>query len=286
MMKNTTKSSMKFRRLVRELRPHATKGPLAPEAVAVAVLENLWQFAASSAYRGDVGKFSNVDIAEHIGWLADPDALIKLLAEERWLDPHSDPAVRLVIHDWADHAPTYIRGLAAKYGGFIVSSIAEKSGGSSREAPIGASSKDGPKGVSYLEPSTGPNHTTPNPGRGAGVFSKLTEQILQDDQQLHDWFIMATKRRKPVIENCENHLVMVFGAAERALEVGDNPPALFAMIVSQEKWDLISQEQDKRAQIRLKRLQGAKSAKKNTKQDSGPMTIKDSLTKFMKGKDQ
>ncbi len=68
----------------------------------VGLLESLWHFTATYAKRGDIGKWSNIEIASAIEWQADPDALISALLECRWLD--SSEPFRLLVHDWHDHA--------------------------------------------------------------------------------------------------------------------------------------------------------------------------------------
>ena len=70
---------------------------------AVGLLESLWHFTAKFTPRGNIGKWSNEEIACEIDWdRTNPHALIGALIECGFLDesvPH-----RLVIHDWHDHA--------------------------------------------------------------------------------------------------------------------------------------------------------------------------------------
>ncbi|MBN1628872.1 MAG: hypothetical protein JW990_03840, partial [Thermoleophilia bacterium] len=75
---------------------------------AVGVLEALWLFAKSNALQGDVGRFSNDEIAMAIGWARPANELIEALTDApdhrpgmTWLDEH--PEHRLIIHDWAEH---------------------------------------------------------------------------------------------------------------------------------------------------------------------------------------
>lgn len=44
----------------------------------------------------------------------------------------------------------------------------------------------------------------------------------------------------------------ILGAAERALECGDKPPAMFVSLVKEKNWKVISEEQDERARRRLR----------------------------------
>lgn len=100
------------------------------------------------------------------------------------------------------------------------------------------------------------------------IFAKLTTADLRDDATLLDWFHAAIKRKNPVVSDADR--LNVFAAAERALEVGGNPPALFAHIVSEHQWQFISCEQEDRARKRLVALRRAQ-------RDSPPATRPQSL---------
>lgn len=69
---------------------------------AVGVLESLWHWTARFAVAGNIGKFSNDQIARGIGWRGDAEKLIGALFESRWIDKSATE--RLVVHDWHDHA--------------------------------------------------------------------------------------------------------------------------------------------------------------------------------------
>lgn len=105
-MKRGTSSSPKFRRLCRRLDKSA--------CTVAGALELLWHFTASNAPRGDVGRWSNQDIAEGAGWEEDPDALITALIAERWLDENTDH--RLIVHDWSEHADDAVHRALARRG--------------------------------------------------------------------------------------------------------------------------------------------------------------------------
>lgn len=72
----------------------------------VGLLEMLWQFTADFAPRGDIGKHSDTSIAEAMAWDGKIDALMSALIG-RWID--QDEEHRLVVHDWHEHAPEYVR---------------------------------------------------------------------------------------------------------------------------------------------------------------------------------
>lgn len=117
-MKHQTPDSMKFKRFCRRL-------GISP-AVAVGTLELLWIATQKEAPRGDIGKFTDEDIAIAVHWDGDPSELVEALVSSGWLDRH--PVHRLLVHDWRDHAPRYVHGIVAKLGGFITTE-ADCSGG-------------------------------------------------------------------------------------------------------------------------------------------------------------
>jgi hypothetical protein len=84
---------------------------------AVGVLECLWHFAAQYARQGDIGRFSDEQIARAIGWEGDAGQLVVALVRAGWLD--ECPRYRLVIHDWSEHADdTTKKNLARRKLGF------------------------------------------------------------------------------------------------------------------------------------------------------------------------
>lgn len=106
-MKDDTVDLVKFRRLMRRLDLR--------EWQAVGVLESLWRFTRKNAPMGDVGRFTNVDIAAAIDWRGDADDLIDAL-RDGWLDDVGG-LQRLVCHDWYDHAPSFVvRRINNKFG--------------------------------------------------------------------------------------------------------------------------------------------------------------------------
>lgn len=93
-MKRGTDENPKFRRLVRLLG--------CGHVATVGHLELLWHFVARQAPLGDIGRWSDEDIAAGCYWDGDATALVDALVVTRWLDPC--PAHRLVVHDWDEHA--------------------------------------------------------------------------------------------------------------------------------------------------------------------------------------
>jgi hypothetical protein len=64
----------------------------------VGLLESLWLFAMHHARDGNLSRFSPTDIA---AWL-----------ETRWLERGGDG--ELLIHDWDDHKPTWLKGVQSR----------------------------------------------------------------------------------------------------------------------------------------------------------------------------
>jgi hypothetical protein len=94
-----------------------------------------------------------------------------------------------------------------------------------------------------------------NPGRaGAGLLQTVGDD-LKDTSGLMARVDRESKRKRPMVTGSERDRIRVLAAAERAMEVGDNPAAVFTDIVKYGRWDLISQPQEDRAAKRLKAWQ-------------------------------
>lgn len=103
-MKRGTDSLAKFLFLQKELK--------LPKYAAVGLLQTLWDFTILNTPEGNIGKFTNEEIALALGYDEDPDALIEALVKRHWLDP--DPVHRLVIHHWPDHCEDRVHERLAK----------------------------------------------------------------------------------------------------------------------------------------------------------------------------
>lgn len=111
-MKNNTTELVKFQRLQRRL------GVSKRETVGL--LELLWHATAKNTPAGDIGRLADEEIAILCDWPGDPEALVRSLVACGWLDLHYE--YRLVVHDWHEHAPSFIKGNMAKHGRAFVSS--------------------------------------------------------------------------------------------------------------------------------------------------------------------
>jgi len=98
-MKAGTQNHIKTKRLKRLLK--------IPLYRAVGILETIWLLCADCCDEGNIGKFSDEEIADYLEWDGDVSDLVRALSDSGWTD--SDKNGRPVIHDWIDHCPEYIR---------------------------------------------------------------------------------------------------------------------------------------------------------------------------------
>ena len=176
-MKQGTTSKLKFKKLRRTLGDP-------PLYQVIGLLESLWQFTATDAPLGDVGKFSNDDIATAVEWPGDPNELVAALIKTEWLDISDD--FRLVVHHWHEHCPDYLRKRVQRRG---VSFASEQNselrpenpqaadGGSQRQTSADGGSQRLPTEPSQAESEPGRAkssraHTRRKPVRGREVRSE------------------------------------------------------------------------------------------------------------------
>jgi len=104
---------------------------------ALGLLEALLDWTFQYAVRGDVGRFSDAEIAAGIGYAGTPSRLVDALVVTRWLDACTQ--ARLVVHDLAEHAPwSWRRSLQRRNVDFAVAvtPVAPESGGT-KEVRVG-----------------------------------------------------------------------------------------------------------------------------------------------------
>lgn len=148
-MKMSAPQTLKFLKLKRRLK--------LPHWQCVGLLEALWLFTQHNAPAGDVGRFTDEDIAAGIEWEGDPAQLIGALVECGWLDRCDSH--RLLIHDWSDHAPTYLKGAMAKNGVEFAKSAPAKQGA---KQPARRPAKQGAKQPQNNPEQPAPNQAKPN----------------------------------------------------------------------------------------------------------------------------
>ena len=160
-MKSGTPDLLKFRRLQRRLG--------VSKVVLVGTLELLWMEVAKNTPQGDIGRFTNEDIATLCEWDGDADELVSALTEEGWFD--DCPEHRLIVHDWEEHAPNYVKGNLARHGKTFAKQCAH------RTLP-GEVAKEATQGI--VPPSQAkPSLAKPNQ---ANVASGGDFELLPDDK--------------------------------------------------------------------------------------------------------
>lgn len=105
-MKRTALQHTKMKRLMRALD--------VPLYVAVGIMESLWNLTARETPTGQIGKLSKEDIAMQIDWRGDPEVLIQALLLSEWLEV--DHELRLIVHDWHEHADDAVDNQLARKG--------------------------------------------------------------------------------------------------------------------------------------------------------------------------
>lgn len=85
-----------------------------PVGLAVGVLEMLAHWTVKNAIRGDIGRWTDVQIARGLRCGIAADQLIPALKGAGWLDEHA--RYRLVVHDWHDHADESVKKTLRKRG--------------------------------------------------------------------------------------------------------------------------------------------------------------------------
>lgn len=172
-MLRQAQSSPKLKRLKRRLR--------IPQYAAVGILESLWHMTATQAPRGDIGKWSDEDIAANLEWEGDETALIEALAGCGWLDEH--PEHRLVVHDWHVHADSNVkRSPQVKEHGFALP-VGEKTS-ISDSPPVDHACDTGETPVDHTCPT---GQLGPGPGPGPGpATARAREGDLEAD--FSEWY--------------------------------------------------------------------------------------------------
>lgn len=98
-MKAGTQNHLKMRRLQKALG--------IPLYQAVGILETLWLLAADCADDGVIGKFSDQEIADYLGWEKNASEIVRALTDTGWTV--RGLSGKLEIHDWFDHCPNFIK---------------------------------------------------------------------------------------------------------------------------------------------------------------------------------
>jgi hypothetical protein len=98
-MKHGTENKLKFKELKRALR--------LPLWQVKGLLQSVWDFTADNAMHGDIGRFTDAQIALGIEYDGDAVRLISSLVDAGWLE--RSRAHRLIVHDWPDHCEEWVK---------------------------------------------------------------------------------------------------------------------------------------------------------------------------------
>jgi hypothetical protein len=188
-MKSGTPELMKFKRLQRRL--GCTIAQL------VGHLELLWIATAKNAPEGDIGRFSNEDIAIACYWEDDPDLFVHALTECGWLDVSDE--WRLLVHDWAQHAPTWVGGNLKRHGRDFrrpgTQATEEPTKEPTKEPAIATSSEQPTTLPSQAKPDLAkPNTLSPTPSEASVLGKTLT--TLPGDVAVLWWKWLEVRRYK------------------------------------------------------------------------------------------
>jgi hypothetical protein len=149
-----------------------------PRVQAIGHLELLWHWCASKTPRGNVGKWPDGVIAYACDWTGAPTDFIQALIDSRLLD--RDSAHRLVVHDWQEHAPSWVRAALAKSRQeFVLGSVASSE--PSSEATSEASSDATTEATS--EPSTRARVSKPSQAKPSHTKPPKSEREFSDDDE-------------------------------------------------------------------------------------------------------
>jgi len=207
-MKRGTDLKLKFRLLQRKLTLSSWE--------AKGLLQALWDFTAENAQRGDVGRFTDDEIAAGLDWDRCPGReLVEALVSTRWIDTHPDH--RLVVHNWHAHCEDWVLKRVHRAGQLFASLPPDHSGqptanGGKRcpptadtvrqRPPIGALPGPGPEPV----PGPGPKEHPKSPPPAAPVSSSTRSKPKLKPNPPPGWAFA-------VVDVLESELQSVEGAA-------------------------------------------------------------------------
>lgn len=147
---------------------------------AIGHLELLFAFCARQSPAGDIGKWPNGAIARASYWEGDSAAFITALVGAGYLD--EDPKHRLLVHDWHEHAPRWVRAQIARKG---VSLIKAEITVATTVPPVVAntdSTDDASSKPSQAKPSQAKEERPQEPAAPDGA-GRSTPHLIPDDWQ-------------------------------------------------------------------------------------------------------
>lgn len=160
---------------------------------ALGIVHMLEQFAGKFCMDGALGKYTNQVIADHMLWSEKPgreaEQLIKMLVKAELLDQHHCCTKhRLIVHDWADNSPGWVkRKLKRKDIPFAIScdELEKQMSVSDRPLTDQRPVNDQPL-IDMMADSDGPSVPTPEP---APSSASETVPVRDVNSQFADLFI-------------------------------------------------------------------------------------------------
>lgn len=191
----------------------------------VGLLESLWLFTARNAPDGDIGRHSHEDIAACLEWEGEPDQLINTLVDLHWLDEH--PSLGLVVHDWKEHCPTWIKGREASAAKAASEDGAKTISKPPTKAETKTSSKATPKtdakGGATIPYHSIPSHSLPSPPTNEAGSKTPAQPAPATNAKPADWGVVAERLKEFGVKRSQE-------AVTSAKSTGFNPLQVLALI--------------------------------------------------------
>lgn len=126
----------------------------------VGLLEMFWHFVARTAPQGDIGKWTDEQIAEGVEWRGDASELVRNLVDSGFVD--EDRKCRLIVHDWEEHADGALKKTLQRAGLAFVKP-ADKRRTNGRQTASARPTSEGDKRPTAVPCLTPPHPTQPDP---------------------------------------------------------------------------------------------------------------------------
>jgi hypothetical protein len=146
---------------------------------AVGIMESIWQFTAKHAIQGNIGRWTDKEIADGIEWGGDTSRLISALEESGFLD--YDSQYRFLVHDWPDHADQSVRKTLHSKGLKFIEGSHRGRTGVAQGSPRGDAGVEqgSPTPTDTLKPKVSDSQidTTNVSGTGIAAFPSLSKPL-------------------------------------------------------------------------------------------------------------
>ncbi len=208
---------------------------------AIGHLELLWAFVAKKAPQGDVGKWADGAVARSAYWTDEPSTFIAALVDSGFLDDSKEH--RLLVHDWSEHMPNWVRAKLKKAGKTVLSAhlSTDESG---KKGQLSADLSTDLSGDSVREGKGREGKASENKGAGAPGFSPpdwVKPEVWQDFEA------MRIRVRKPMTDRARELVVIEL---EKLRKLGHEPNAVLDQSVRNSWQDVYQLKGDKVHQLR------------------------------------